>query len=344
VNISTLRTLLLTFNVLLVLGLGGLIGVIVLDIRDFQSADNQVILGPPSTFQVQQKSGHTEAFYSAIYRTEIGIPAPEATTEPEEIGWEESFLERWKVLTAPMVRRDPGQSCAVLADQSTGTQKMCKVAEEGKTIADLRAGADALQISPGDLPTLVEDLGNNLARVAGITKEGVVIANAKGDEATIPYEAPDTGAAIAEAIASGGSPGTGGGPVSVKDMFDRTRPVGRDTWEIGREHQLDLQKNYAKYIDEVTLRPFHDRRTRRLQGIQIRKKVASPMFAKFGLRERDIIVKVNGRPVTSSGQLTSIIEANKNTPKVEVEILRNGRAMTMTYLLRRGAQATPGKR
>jgi hypothetical protein len=342
VNVSTLRTLLLLVNILLVLCLAGLVGLIVVDIREFQSAENQVKLGAPPTYREESKTGHTEAYFSAIHRLEVGLPAPEMTEPSDEPNWIEGFLAKWTVKTRPMVRRDPTKSRAVMEDVTTTAQKICEVAPEGTTITELSEHAASLGLPAAELPTLLDDPQGTVAMVAEITSDGVGLVNEKGEEGLIPYEEPDLDAALQEQMSGGGGATGGGGGTNPADMPDRTRPIGKDIWEVGRDDQLDLQKNYARYLEEVTLRPHYDRRTRRLEGVQIRSSVPNPKFQRFGLKDKDIIVRINGRPVTSASEVTSIVEANRGAGRVVVELIRSGQSTTMTYSLRKGA-VPPGK-
>jgi general secretion pathway protein C len=66
-------------------------------------------------------------------------------------------------------------------------------------------------------------------------------------------------------------------------------------------------------------------------GIIINDGADGALVAKLGLRQGDIIQKINGQPVMGKDDLLKIAMNSPNTPEVSVEGMRNGQPLKLSY-------------
>jgi general secretion pathway protein C len=66
-------------------------------------------------------------------------------------------------------------------------------------------------------------------------------------------------------------------------------------------------------------------------GIMINDGADGALVAKLGLKQGDIIQKINGQPVMGKDDLLKIAMNSPNTPEVSVEGTRNGQPLRLTY-------------
>ncbi len=72
----------------------------------------------------------------------------------------------------------------------------------------------------------------------------------------------------------------------------------------------------------------------RQEGFIIKELKKGGVYERLGLQEGDVLLRVNGLPMTGPESALQAFSAIKGMDRVEVDILRNGAKMTMTYLIR----------
>jgi hypothetical protein len=94
-----------------------------------------------------------------------------------------------------------------------------------------------------------------------------------------------------------------------------------------------LKDNYQKLLKDTKTGTYTDKRTGKARGVHvIRIRRGSPAN-QFGIREDDVILRINNTPVTRQSQAVNVVksELRKKERYIEVLILRNGREMTMRF-------------
>lgn len=94
-----------------------------------------------------------------------------------------------------------------------------------------------------------------------------------------------------------------------------------------------LRENYQDVLKDARTRDYVDPSTNRKRGVQILFIERNSVANRFGLRRDDVILSINGRPVTSQAQAVNIVKeelrANKNV--IEVKVLRDGDTIVNQY-------------
>ena len=117
-----------------------------------------------------------------------------------------------------------------------------------------------------------------------------------------------------------------------KDVYEKTTLVGLDRWVVGTEDAAHFNENYSQILTrDVSHRTHHDANGRRA-GIEITRVRPGSIAARHGVQEGDIVISVNGHPVSSAQEAISFAKQNKDKYTVwTVEIERLGTRKTLTY-------------
>lgn len=94
-----------------------------------------------------------------------------------------------------------------------------------------------------------------------------------------------------------------------------------------------LRENYNDLLKDARTTTYVDPTTRQARGIQVLGIKSGSMANKFGVLADDVILSINGRPVTRQAEAVNIVksELNNNKTTIQVKILRRGREITQTY-------------
>jgi hypothetical protein len=114
-----------------------------------------------------------------------------------------------------------------------------------------------------------------------------------------------------------GSPGTGPGgrpDRNVRPGLDAVE-VRPGHWELGpRERAYLSDENRVQEIQrEVTAQPWKNPETGRYEGIALRKVKEDSYIARRGARKGDILVSINGQPVTSKADIVNYVKNKGRT-------------------------------
>ncbi len=69
-------------------------------------------------------------------------------------------------------------------------------------------------------------------------------------------------------------------------------------------------------------------------GLSVNNIKAGSIYAKMGLRNGDVVQGVSDHPITSPDDILSLYEELKSGSSVSIQIMRNGRELTLNYRLR----------
>ncbi len=120
---------------------------------------------------------------------------------------------------------------------------------------------------------------------------------------------------------------------TVRGEPDRLFDDEEGTLAPTREAVEYLKENYNDLLKDARTTTYVDPTTRQARGIQVLGIKSGSMANKFGVLADDVILSINGRPVTRQAEAVNIVksELNNNKSLITVKILRRGREITQTY-------------
>jgi hypothetical protein len=94
-----------------------------------------------------------------------------------------------------------------------------------------------------------------------------------------------------------------------------------------------LRDNYQEILKDARTKSYVDPGSNRQRGIQVLSIARGSAANRFGIRPDDVILSINGRPVTRQAQAVNVVkeELRQNKNVIEVKLLRNGETITKTY-------------
>jgi general secretion pathway protein C len=108
--------------------------------------------------------------------------------------------------------------------------------------------------------------------------------------------------------------------------------AGGSTITVSRK---DIQKSLEdinKLMSQVRIRPhFKDGES---DGLSVSRIKGGSIFSKLGLRNGDIVQKINGEPINSPDEVLALYEKLKSGSEVSLEVTRRGEPKTMNYRFR----------
>lgn len=93
------------------------------------------------------------------------------------------------------------------------------------------------------------------------------------------------------------------------------------------------------YIQDVTPELAKALGLKRSTGAVIAQVIPDSPAQKAGLKEGDVVVAVNGKPIRNAGQLRNAIGLLRVGDRVRLQVLRNGRSLTLTAVISKAQQA-----
>lgn len=112
----------------------------------------------------------------------------------------------------------------------------------------------------------------------------------------------------------------------------QTQLIARNNYLLGTEDVEYFGQNYPAILtNEVTTRTYRDEQGRRA-GIEIQSVQSGSIAARHGAQAGDILISINGHPVTSEQEAIQFVKNNAEKYSVwEVVIERLGRQETIVY-------------
>ncbi len=104
------------------------------------------------------------------------------------------------------------------------------------------------------------------------------------------------------------------------------------TITVSRKDIQNSLKDINKLMSEVRIRPhFKDGQS---DGLSVSRIKGGSIFSKLGLRNGDIVQKINGEPINSPDEVLMLYEKLKSGSRVSLEVTRKGEPKTMNYRFR----------
>ena len=112
-----------------------------------------------------------------------------------------------------------------------------------------------------------------------------------------------------------------------------SKSTGRgSTITVNRKDIQNSLKDINKLMSEVRIRPhFKDGQS---DGLSVSRIKGGSVFSKLGLRNGDIVQKINGEPINSPDEVLALYEKLKSGSRVSLDVTRKGEPKTMNYRFR----------
>ena len=104
------------------------------------------------------------------------------------------------------------------------------------------------------------------------------------------------------------------------------------TITVSRKDIQNSLKDINNLMSQVRIRPhFKDGKS---DGLSVSRIKGGSIFSKLGLRNGDIVQKINGEPINSPDEVLVLYEKLKSGSRVSLEVTRKGKPKTMNYRFR----------
>lgn len=121
----------------------------------------------------------------------------------------------------------------------------------------------------------------------------------------------------------------------LQTVTDKTLNLGNERYLVGTTDQKNISENGDKFLGEIRVaeRPGANKKPEVVLG-NVRPN--SYVARTYGLQAEDVLVSINGTPVTSKSQGYQYVRENPDLPRYDVVIRRSGKEITKTILVNRG--------
>jgi general secretion pathway protein C len=161
------------------------------------------------------------------------------------------------------------------------------------------------------------------ARIAAIDWDRVTLAHAGGEEIlelSPPGSAPD------------GEPAPEEPPREVSAAGERIRRTGENAFVVDRRELAGAVDNMSGLMTQ--LRAVVEVADGRPAGFRLFQIRDDSLFARLGLRDGDVVQRVNGAEVANPAALLGFLERLRSEPRVALDIVRGDAPRTLVYDLR----------
>lgn len=184
-----------------------------------------------------------------------------------------------------------------------------------KSIAaiEVRGKNQVISYSPG------KDI-ENMANIIRVERQKVIFRNLNSNR--LEYlEMKKEG----NKVAFGSSPKTGAG--GGKEV----QKTGDNTFAIKRADLLKYTNDLSSILMQARAVPNREPGTGAINGFRILDMQPGSIYEQLGIQRMDVIKTVDGQPVDSPAKAMELYNTLKNSPKVSIQVERNGKSETMTY-------------
>jgi general secretion pathway protein C len=108
--------------------------------------------------------------------------------------------------------------------------------------------------------------------------------------------------------------------------------VDNATWRVSRDLMQEHFANPVMLSSQARVTPYIVQGER--QGFRLSRLQPNSLLQKIGLQHGDVLQKVNGQGITSTGDVLQAYQQLQQAGTVRLEILRRNRPTTLTYEIR----------
>jgi general secretion pathway protein C len=211
---------------------------------------------------------------------------------------------------------NPGGHSAAARPSRGGSLRLWGVALSGR---EAHAVIEDTATHRQDLYRVGDEVGG--ARVAAIDWDRVTLASAGGEE-TLVLATPES------------APPSGDEPTApaARSPDDRIRHVAENAFIVDRRELVGAVDNMSGLMTQLrAVAEVEDGRPAGFRLFQIRD---DSLFARLGLRNGDVVQRVNGSPMSDPTALLAFLKRLHDEPRVALDIVRGGAPRTLVYELR----------
>ncbi|MBI1853701.1 MAG: PDZ domain-containing protein [Planctomycetes bacterium] len=111
-----------------------------------------------------------------------------------------------------------------------------------------------------------------------------------------------------------------------------TREVEPGVWQISADERDRIRDSAKDLLEDAEVTTYVNERTRRAEGMIVDHIEPKSLIAERGLREGDLVQRINGTPVSSKSELIDYVKSNGDRLyDVRVEVLRRGKTIVLEY-------------
>jgi hypothetical protein len=121
-------------------------------------------------------------------------------------------------------------------------------------------------------------------------------------------------------------------PVTMVEAPDTLFQEEGGTWVTTDEGAEYLERNYERLVEETRTSTYRDRDGRAV-GVRIVGIKSTSVANQFDIRKDDVILKVNGIPVTTQSEAVKVVkdQLSKKATIITVELLRRGNTLVKRF-------------
>ena len=157
------------------------------------------------------------------------------------------------------------------------------------------------------------------------------LASIGWDRATVAFDDGDAVLEMATEPAPA-EPPAAAESAPVADASARIRRTGENAWLVDRREIAGALGNTSGLLTQ--LRAVAEVRDGRPAGFRLFRIREESLFARLGLRDGDVVERVNGTEVHNPGALLGFLERLGHEPRVALDIIRAEAPRTLVYDLR----------
>jgi general secretion pathway protein C len=156
-------------------------------------------------------------------------------------------------------------------------------------------------------------------KIVNITRDKIIIQNQDKKE-VLAFSSRD---------AHSSSPSKTSPPKKEKEVVQK---LSANRFVMSREDVMGMVGNINQFMTQARIKPYFIKG--RPSGFTISEIVSGSLFEKVGLRNQDIIKKVNGQPVNKPEEIFQAYSQLLRDSNIELEIERNNQSEVLRYEIR----------
>ena len=118
-----------------------------------------------------------------------------------------------------------------------------------------------------------------------------------------------------------------GGPTAVQ-----VRRIGENSFEVRKDNFSQAINNIGSLLTQARAIPYII--DGKIEGFRLISITPGSLYDSIGIRNGDIIKNINGVPISSPETALRVFSDLKNESQFRVEVVREGRNLTLSYILR----------
>lgn len=122
-----------------------------------------------------------------------------------------------------------------------------------------------------------------------------------------------------------------GSTAKTTSVGKEVRKTGDNTFTINRADLLKYTNDLSSILMQARAVPNREPGTGAINGFRVLDMQPGSIYEQLGIQRMDVIKTVDGTPVDSPAKAMELYNTLKNSPKVSLQVERNGKTETMTY-------------